>query len=272
MKKRRPAVLAISIGLVIAAVAGVLGVLHAMAPDREAIRADLSRQIDLVEAMPANDPVRKDRRIDELLAVEDYKVHARALWLKLERLHGPVHQAAMADDAARKAVPPFLARSAALDGKTPAELRSLDDEARALQDEHGSTRYGPALVDLRKRLSLAMASGLQTCSELEHFRLLQEAQKDRLAGRFAQALGRIDEASSKHPKCEPFLVKLQAERGILLTSAKRAAEALLDQARDDRSDGRKEEAALSLERALPNFKGLPDEGRFRALLTELRRP
>ncbi len=243
-----------------------------MTPDREAIRADLSHQIDLVEAMAANEPMKKDLRIDELLAVDDYKVHARALWLKLERLHGPIHQAAMADDAARKAVPPFLARCTTLAGKSPAELRALDDEARALQDEHGATRYGPALLEVRQRLSIAMATGLQTCSELEHFRVLQEAQKDRIAGRFAQALKRIDETIPKHPRCEQFLVKLQDERVTLLVSANKAAEGLLDQARNDRRDGRKGEAAQALERALPNFKGLPDEGRIRALLTELRRP
>ena len=272
MKKRRPAVLAISIGLVLAAVAGVLGVLHAMAPDREAIREQLALEISRIEALPANDPVRKDRRIHELQAVEDYKVHARTLWLNLERLHGPLHQAAMADDAARKSVPPFLARCTTLTGKSPAELRSLDDEARALQDEHGSTRFGPALVEVRQRLSLAKATGLQTCSELDHFRLLQDAQKERIGAHFAQALTRIDESISKHPQCEQFLVRLRKERMILLASANRAVEALLEQARNDRRDGRKEEAAQSLERALPNFKGLPDEGRLKALLAELRRP
>jgi len=272
LKKRRPAVLAISIGLVLAAIAGALGVLYAMSPDREAIREQLALEISRVEAMPANDPVRKDRRIEELLAAEDCKVHARALWLKLERLHGPVHQAAVADDAARKAVPPFLARCATLAGKSLAELRSLDDEARALQDEHGATRYGPALLDVRQRLSIAMAIGLQTCSELEHFRVLQEAQKDRIAGRFAQALKRIDETIPKHPRCEQFLVKLQNERVTLLVSANKAAEGLLEQARNDRRDGRKAEAAQTLERALPNFKGFPDEGRIRALLAELQRP
>jgi len=272
VKKRRPAVLAISIGLVLAAVAGVLGVLHAMAPDREAIREQLGLEVSRVEALPANDPVRKDRRIEELLAVEDYQVHARALWLKLERMHGSIHQAATADDAARKAVPPFLVRCAILDGKSPAELRSLDDEARALQDEHGSTRYGPALLEAHHRLTLAMANRLQACGELEHFRLLQEAQKDRIAGRFAEALARIDETIPKHPQCEPFRLKLQIERVTLLAAASKAAEALLDQARNDRRDGRKAEAAQVLEVALPHFKGLPEEGRLKALLAELRRP
>ena len=100
--------LALAIGLVIAAVLGVLGVLHALTPDAEAIRAALNVEM---EKLP-DDPVRRDRRIEELMADEDYRKHARALWLKLERLHGPAHQAAKADDDARKAVTPFLARAA----------------------------------------------------------------------------------------------------------------------------------------------------------------
>jgi hypothetical protein len=267
VKSRRPAVLAISIGLVLAAVLAVLGILHAIAPNREAIRAQLVHEIDLVEAVPANDPVRKDRRIEELLAVEDYQTHARALRLRLERLHGPAHQAARADDAARKAVPPFLARCTSLEGLTLAELRALDDEARSLLDSHGATRYGPALVQVRSRLARKMTASVPGCSDLDHFRLLQEAEKDRLEGRYAPALARLDDARSKHPTCDAFLVRLREEREMVLHSGSQAAQKLLTQARNDRG-----ESVRLLERALPNFKGLPEAGLLQALLTELRRP
>jgi hypothetical protein len=272
VKTRGTSVLALSIGLVLAAVAGVLGVLHAVTPDREAIRAELARKIERVEALPPGDPIRKDRLIEELLSSEESRTYARALWLRLERLHGPAHETALAEEAARKAVPPFLARCLDLRGKTPPDLRSLDDEARSLQDQHGLTSFGPALCEVRNRLSQALGACLPSCSELEHFRLLQEAQEDRIAGRFAQALARINETIPKHATCEPFLVRLQNERRTLLASAKKAAEALLEQARLEWRDGRKGEAAESLERALPTFKGLPEEGRLRALLAELRRP
>jgi hypothetical protein len=271
MKKRRPAVLAISIGLVLAAVLAVMGLLHALAPDREAIRAQLSREIDLVEALPANDPVRKDRRIEELLAVEDYQTHARAQVLRLERLHGPVHQAARADVAAHKAVPPFLARCTTLEGKTPAELRTLDDEARSLQDSHGATRYGPALVQVRGRLATQISAGRPGCNDLDHFRLLQEVQKERLAGRYAPALSRIDEGLVQHSKCDSFGVRLRKEREELLRSGSQAAQKLLTQAQADRREGRQAEAAATLERALPNFNGFPEAGLLQALLAELRR-
>ncbi|HEV3026143.1 MAG TPA: hypothetical protein VG457_01140, partial [Planctomycetota bacterium] len=94
----------------------------------------------------------------------------------------------------------------------------------------------------------------------------------RIAGRFAEVQARIDETAPKHSACEPFLVRLQNERRILLASASRAAEALLEEARNDRWNGRKGEAVRALESVLPNFKGFPEEGRLRALLAELQRP
>ena len=267
MKTRRPAVLAFAIGSVIAALLGALGILHAIAPDAEALRAALSLEIDRIEALPPGDPVHKDRRIEELLAVEDYRKYARSLQVKLERLHGPAHQAARADEAARQAVPPFLARCRSLEGSSPQELRTLDDEARSLQNEHGSTRYGPALAEVRGRLSSRMAAAVPACSEMDHFRVLQEAQKDRLAGRYGAALARLDEAVAKHPACEGFLFKVKQERETLMRSAAQTAATLLEQARKVR----KEEGVRLLEQALPNFKGLPEEGRLTALLAELRR-
>jgi hypothetical protein len=272
VKSRRPSVLAISIGLVLAAVLAVMGILLALAPDREAIRVRLGHEIDLVEALPANDPVRKDRRIEELLAVEDYQTHARALWLRLDRLHGPLHQAAQADEAARKEVLRFLARCTSLDGLSLGELRGLDDEARSLLDSHGATRYGPALVQVRDRLAKKMAESVPTCNELDHFHLLQEAQKERLEHRYERAISRIDVQLVNHPRCDSFVALLRRERQAVQRSAALSAQKLLTEAQNDRRDGRKVEAAAALERALPDFKGLPEAGPLQALLTELRRP
>ena len=271
MKTRQPTVLAFAIGGVIAALLGALGILHAISPDAEALRAALSLEIDRIEALPPGDPVQKDRRIEELLDVEDYRKYARSLQVKLERLHGPVHQAAQADVAARKAVPPFLARCRSLEGTSSEELRILDDEARSLQNEHGSTRFGPALVEVRSRLAKQSAAASPRCTEADHFRLSQEAEKDRIEGRFASAVRRIDDAIARHPSCVGFLSRLKQDRGTVLRSATQAAEKLLTQAQEARRDGRRDEAVRLLDRALPNYQGLAEEGRLTALLTELRR-
>jgi len=249
--------LALAIGLVLAAVLGVLGILHGMAPDPDAIRAALSAQI---ERLP-EDPVQRDRRLEELMEVEDYRIHARALWLKLERLHGPAHQAAKADVDARKTVASFLDRNASLDGNSQAELSAIYDELRALLDAYGRGPYGPALNKFHARLAPLLAP---SCNDLDHFRVLQEAQKDRLAGKFASALRRIEDCLRKHPGCEQFRIALGKEREALLKSSSQAAEKLLEQAR-------KENSATLLERALPDYAGLPDEGRLKAQLTESRR-
>jgi len=57
----------------------------------------------------------------------------------------------------------------------------------------------------------------------------------------------------------------------VLRSATQTAEKLLAQAQEARRDGRRDEAARVLDHALPNYKGLPEEGRLTALLAELRR-
>lgn len=263
MTTRRTALLAIP---VLGSIVGILGAIRASGPDRDAIRDALTQEMAALDAL---DVVRKDRRIEELMAVEDHQTHARALWLKLERMHGPAHQAAKAEEAARRAVPPFLARTANLDQVPAADLQALDDEARALQNEHGSGRSGPALADVRARIAARRAP---SCGDLDHFRLLQTAQKNRLEGRYATALSTLDAAPGKHPSCAGFLVRVRQEREGLQQSASKAAEKILDQARKDRGDGRKAEAVAALEKALPDFKGFPESGRLAALLTELRRP
>src|SRR5579862_4903400 len=125
VSRKRPAALALPIGVAIASLLAVLGVLRASAPDDEGLRTALARELERLDAWPEKDPLGKDRRIEELLAVEDYQKYARGLWSRLDRLHGPAHQAARAHVAAARAVPGFLARCRNLDALSPEELRAL---------------------------------------------------------------------------------------------------------------------------------------------------
>src|SRR5262249_28269156 len=144
-----------------------------------------------------DDPVRRDRRLEELLAVEDYKLHARALTLKLEKLHGPAHQAAREELEARKEIPPFLARHSSLDGVPDAQLRPIEDEARALLDRHGTTRYASELRKFRERLAPRLTNA--TNEESVIFAKMAEITRARTAGRFAEALDKIDEIVRARP-------------------------------------------------------------------------
>lgn len=244
----------------IVAALGALGIVRAMGPDREALRAELKDALDRADAL---EPAAKDRRLEELLANEEYQAHARAQWLRAEKMHGPAHQAARAEEAARKAVPPFLARCADLDGKPSDDLRSLDDEARSLQNEHGATRHAPALKDARDRIASRLAAKPPGCNDLDHFRIQQEAQKERLAGKYAAALKRLQGAVATHPKCDAFLARSGLELETLLKSAAASAEKLLAAARADRRPE-------PLEKALPDFQGLPDWSRLDATRRQLR--
>ncbi len=245
MKSKRHAALAVPIGLGIAVLLAVLGVLRAWAPDDEAVRATLARELGRLEAWPATDPVGKDRRLEELLADEDGRKYARGLWTKLERLHGPAHQAARAQVAAARVVPDFLARCRTLEGLSPEELRALDEEARALLDEHGATGFAPGLKDARGRIAAKTASMAPACTDLDHFRILQEIQRERLAKHFRAALNRVQEAAAKHPRCANFLGKLRVARDEILNAPVPS---------------------------LPGDQGPPDEERIPAMLGELKRP
>jgi len=218
VSRKRPAVLALSIGLIIAALLAVLGVLRTWTPNDEAIRAEISRAIQEIEAMPDADPVAKDRRIEEVLEIQEYQKYARSSWTKLDRMHGPVHQAKEAELAARRVVPAFLVRCSSLDGKSLGELRNLEGEAQALRNEHGRTRFGPALTDALARIVGKIALLTPACTDLDHFRIQQEIERERLAKRFSAALNRIDEAVAQHPRCSDFLAKLRAVREMILKS------------------------------------------------------
>jgi hypothetical protein len=218
VRRKRPAALALSIGLIIAALLGVLGILHALAPDGDAIRVEMGRALQEIEAMPDADPVAKDRRIEDVLEVKDYQKYARSSWTKLDRMHGPVHQAKDAELAARRVVPAFLARCSSLDGKSPGELRDLEGEAQALRNEHGRTRFGPALTDALARIQSKLALLTPACTDLDHFRILQEIERERLAKHFTEALKKIDEAVAKHPHCTDFIQRLRAAREGILKS------------------------------------------------------
>lgn len=219
MSRKRPAALAFAIGLIIAVLLAALAVARALIPDDEAIRAEISRAMKEIEAMPDTDLVAKDRRIEDVLGVEVYQKYARSLWTKLDRMHGPVHQAKDAELAARRVVPDFIRRCSSLDGKSISELRDLEGEAQALRDEHGRTSFGPALSDALARIAAKIAAMTPACTELDHFRILQEIERERLAKRFSAALKLIDEAGAKHPRCPEFLGKLRGAREEIVKAA-----------------------------------------------------
>jgi len=91
---RKQRVLFSALGLGPALVIGGLIVFNAIGPDPAAIKADLEKKMAELDALPPEKITAKDARAEELLAVEEYAQHAKALRLKLERLHAGLHEAA----------------------------------------------------------------------------------------------------------------------------------------------------------------------------------
>src|SRR5438874_4165071 len=98
------------VGVTLAGAIGVLWALGNVGPDPTAIKAELEMRTEELHKIPQEEAVRRDALAEELLANEEYKTHAKALWLKMERIHRPIHDAAQLERAASKEVPPFLAR------------------------------------------------------------------------------------------------------------------------------------------------------------------
>src|SRR5205807_1161681 len=101
-------------------------------PDPTAIKTELEMRTVELHKIPQEEAVRRDALAEELLANEEYKTHAKALWLKMERIHRPIHDAAQLERAAAKEVPPFLARSKDTSALERDDHKLLIGEARSL--------------------------------------------------------------------------------------------------------------------------------------------
>ncbi|MBI3855122.1 MAG: hypothetical protein HY293_05470 [Planctomycetes bacterium] len=151
MAAQRRIVLWAAGGLVLAI--GMLGILHAMRFDPQTVKDEAAKRIEEINTIPDDDPIRKDALVQEFLANESYKDHARAQYLKVERESPRLRDRAKLEREARAAVPPFLARCK---DPTAADLPALSDEARSLHRNYATTRYGAALQELRDRLKERM--------------------------------------------------------------------------------------------------------------------
>src|SRR6185295_8816686 len=170
-----------AVGLGLALVIGVLVVVHSLQPDADAIKADLQKKLAELEALPPEQALLKDARAEELLAVEDYSIHAKALRLKLERLHAGLHEAATRDRAAAKEVPPFLARCRNLQGLAIKELDLRAGEGRSLLASHGGTRFKSSLQEALHEVEKRREEWLRNQQE-ELKRILQQEDGTLLQG------------------------------------------------------------------------------------------
>lgn len=272
-----------ALGLGFALIIGGLVVYNASTPDPAAIKADLEQKMAELQKLPPERIAAQDARAEELLAIEDYSKYARSLWLKLDRLHAGLHEAAKRDRAAEKEVPPFLARCKDLTHLTPEELSLRAGEGRSLRDSHGSSRFGPILKialdsiarrqdelrakeleDLKKVLRREEVSPATAVIELQRqVRVLVKQEQ------FAEALGLIDRFETLKLDVD-MKARSQEQRDFVVRSARTSLDALLKSARDLEGEEKRAEATRLLEEAQPRYKGISEAGGIDAALRRLK--
>ncbi|RPH43680.1 MAG: hypothetical protein EHM91_08595 [Planctomycetota bacterium] len=252
MAAKRQTVIALTSGALIAVALGVLGILHATAFDPETVRVEAQSRYDQLNRIPENDPIAREALAKELLANEQYREHAKGIIGKIDRAYPKIHEAANLERAARKEVPPFLARCKELSRVPPDELDALLGEGRSLLRNYGPTRVGDELRkvvdDLKVRCVAIIRCIPETVVTLQRdiLKLVKE-------GHCAQAYAMVGEFEKKYINAADFESRLHETRQAVLRKAEAEVAKILAEGRT--SEEARKKALQRLEG--PDFKGLP---------------
>jgi hypothetical protein len=253
--KRRRSIVWI-VGLILLGAIGVLWALGNVGRKPEEIKAELEARIEELNRIPAEEPVRKDDLARELLANDDYKNHAKALWLRLEKAQRSLHDAAQLDRAAQKDVPPFLARSKDLSRIERTDLQNLIGECSTLIASYGATRFGDALRQRRDELTAKLESLPKPATASDVMDLSRRVLLAQNEGRHSDPLDIIDEFL-KRPGANDHRKMIDTMIETTNSKAQAAADAMLEKARMQWGRGGRTQALQMLDRSEPDFRRFP---------------
>jgi hypothetical protein len=258
------------VGLVLLGAIGVLWAISNAGLKPEEIKAELSAKIEELNSLPAEEIVRKDALAHGYLANDQYKDHAKALWLRLEKAHRSLHDAAQLDQAAQKETTRFLGRSKDLSKTEREDLKLLLGEVRTLIDKYGATRFGDALRKRQDDLTAKLDSLPKEVTPLDFLELSKKATTAQAQGHFSEALDLID-AWTKRPGAKEYAQKVAPLVESTNSKAEAAAEAMLERAKMHSGRGDKTAALGLLERSEPDFRRYPKAlGEIEALRRTIR--
>ena len=204
------------------ALIGTIGVLWALKDpnDPEAIKAELAGRMEELNRIPNEEAIRKDKFVEELRDNELYKTYAKALWLKIERVHRGLHDAAELERAAQKEVLPFFADCKDISRIERAALQDRIGEVRALLDKYGATRYGDALRTQQAALTAKLESMPKPVTPMEVMDLNRNVKLALSGGRAFEALDLIETflkrpgAAEYRNKIDPSLATVRAKADV----------------------------------------------------------
>jgi len=151
---RRHTVFWIVVVLVVAI--GGLAIANLVQFDPADVKEELRRRVEEYRLLPEAEVLKRDAFLEDLLANESYREHAKAQFRDVERLHSRVHEAAGLELEAQKVVPPFLRQCRDLSHLSAEEIRRLHDESRSHLVNYGMTRQGPPLREAQGRLKAVL--------------------------------------------------------------------------------------------------------------------
>jgi len=256
------------VGITLVLAIGALWALNHVGPDPTAIKTELEMRIEELNKIPIEEAIRRDALAHELMDNMEYKTYAKALWLKVERIHRPIHDAAQLERAATKEVPPFLARSKDVSKIARADLELLIAEARSLVNSHGATRFGGALRKRQVELAAKLESMPKPVTAPEVPELNQKVKSMLRAGRFSDALDLMEEFL-KRPneyakQIDPSAETVKAKAAAAAPGIKLDIQKLLDRKDEDA-------ARQLLYRAETDYRRFPrDLEEFAALRRKLK--
>jgi hypothetical protein len=276
--------LGLALGAILLGAIAILGILRAASPDPARIKSELGQELEALNRIPPEEALRKDAKAEEILTNEEFREHARALYVKVEKIHPRLHEAAELERAAQRVVPRLLARCVNLEQLLPKELHALSDEARAHLGNYGATRFGVALRDVLRKIDDLLtrkpepdprtgaekspedgeAPGAERLVKVQ--REVGEAVRNE---RFSSALEVIDRFL-KRTDDDDLRRRANDLRESVLRKARKASQALLERARALAQEGQPGEAARLLDSALPNYKGLPENAVLEVTRRQLR--
>jgi hypothetical protein len=148
---RRRYVFWIALVALVVAIGG-LAIANLLKFDPETVKIELEHRLAEYRRIPESDVLKRDAFLEELLATDSYRDHAKTLYREVERARARVHEAAGLELEALKTVPPFLARCRDLLKISDDEIRRLYDESRSHLANYGMTRQAAPLREAQGRL------------------------------------------------------------------------------------------------------------------------
>lgn len=265
----------------VAGLLAIIGILYAVSAnkkDNTKIKAELKQKLADIAALPDDQILEKDKRLEELLKNPDYmssnicgQEAANLKKMYEEEVHPKAGVQREADEKAKPFVDEYGQKKAA--GLTVPTAQALMDRVVPLAGDYVNTSWGEPLQKIRNELNDWLQANSSTTKWTDTIKGMQIT-VDRLLedGKFKTAKLKITEYVNQWPKDKDDAV-FKSEVGKPQDKLNRKivpyVKELLDKAKEDHDRGNDAEAKTMLQNALAELEGFPQAKEVEAALKNL---